>query len=144
MLSQPVLASAIISLLALLLYTYMGINVGRMRGKHQISAPAMTGHPELERAIRVHLNTLESLPALYVSLWIATLFFHPGGMPILAWLPPLLGLVWIVGRYLYLQGYMQAPDKRGTGFGIASIAQLLLILLGFIGVIIDWMAMNGT
>jgi glutathione S-transferase len=143
-LAAPVLASAAISLLAVLLYTYMGIAVGQMRGKHQIAAPAMVGHPELERAIRVHYNTLESLPAFLAALWIATLFFHSGSMPALGWLAPLLGVVWIVGRVIYMRGYMQAPDKRGTGFAISSLAVLVMILLGFIGIIMDWMAMSAA
>jgi glutathione S-transferase len=142
-LAAPVLASAAVSLIAVLLFTYMGIAVGQMRGKHQISAPAMVGHPELERAIRVHYNTLESLPSLFIALWIATLFFHPGSMPVLAWLAPLLGVVWIVGRVIYMRGYMQAPEKRSLGFGISSLAVLVMILLGFIGIIVDWMAMSA-
>ena len=33
--------------------------VGRMRIKHNILAPATTGHPEFDRAFRVQMNTLE-------------------------------------------------------------------------------------
>jgi glutathione S-transferase len=140
-LAAPVsLATAIVTLLAILLYTYMGINVGRMRTRHQISAPAMTGHPEVERAIRVHYNTLESLPAFFAALWLAAIYFNPGGMPVLAWLVPVLGLVWVIGRVLYLQGYMAAPEKRGTGFAVASLSQIVLILLGLIGIGMTWAA----
>ena len=46
-----------------------------------------------------------------------------------------LGLVWIVGRILYLTGYSQAAAKRGTGFGIQAAAAILL-WLGALGAII--------
>ena len=35
-----------------------------------IDAPAMTGHPEFERAVRAHANTLEWLPIFLPSLWL--------------------------------------------------------------------------
>jgi glutathione S-transferase len=35
-------------------------------------------------------------------------------------------LIWIAGRILYLTGYSQAADKRGTGFGIQAIAAIIL------------------
>jgi len=48
-------------LLALVEYIVMAALVGRARAKYGISAPAMTGNPDFERANRVHINTLESL-----------------------------------------------------------------------------------
>jgi glutathione S-transferase len=55
------LLSAIVTILALLVFFYMGIRVGTMRGRHNIVAPATSGHPEFDRAFRIHYNTLESL-----------------------------------------------------------------------------------
>ena len=47
----------------------------------------------------------------------------------------MLGLVWIAGRILYMTGYSQAANKRGTGFGIqAAVAGILW--LGALGAII--------
>lgn len=137
--APTVLATAIVTLLAGLVHTYMGINVGRMRGKHAIAAPLMVGHPELERAIRVHYNTLEALPVFFAALWISAIYFHPASMLMLAWATPVLGLLWVVGRILYMQGYMQAADKRSSGFLISSVAQLLLIVLGLVGIVTAWM-----
>ena len=51
--------TATVTLLALLAYFWMGLQVGRARGKSGISPPAMTGDPLLERAVRVQMNTLE-------------------------------------------------------------------------------------
>lgn len=138
--APSILLTGIVTLVAALLYTYMGIAVGRMRGKHQIAAPAMTGHPELERAIRVHLNTLESLPVFLAALWLAAIYFHPLAVPFSGWIAPVLGIIWIIGRIIYMQSYMANPDTRGRGFVFVAISQLILILLGLIGIVTAWMA----
>ena len=64
------------------------------RGKSGIAAPAMTGDPLLERAIRVHYNTLEWLPIFLVSLWLFAIYWND-------LVAAGLGVVWIVGRILY-------------------------------------------
>jgi glutathione S-transferase len=61
-----------------------------------------------------------------------------------AWLPPLLGLVWIVGRALYMTGYMAAPEKRETGFMTAAVALLALLILSIVGIVQSWMALNAV
>jgi len=123
------LFSAIVTFLALVLYTYMGVQVGMMRGKHKIDAPTMTGPLEFECAVRVQMNTLEALVVFLPALWLATFYFK-----MWEWLPAALGLVWVVGRFLYMTGYMAAPNKRSTGFGISALAQVLLLLLAIFGV----------
>ncbi|HEY0282799.1 MAG TPA: MAPEG family protein [Rhizomicrobium sp.] len=133
------LLSAIVTLLAVILYFYMSVRVSRMRTKYGVKAPATTGHPEFERAFRVHYNTMESLVAFLPLLWLATFYFAPAFYA-LAWLPPALGLAWIVGRIFYMNGYMAGPDKRGVGFGIASLAQLLLLVLAIVGIVRVWIA----
>jgi glutathione S-transferase len=127
---------AIVSLLALMLYLYIGIRVGRARYRLGIEAPAVTGNPEFERAYRVQMNTLEWLPIFLVSLW---LFAIAWGSDLIA---AAIGLVWIVGRILYLTGYSQAAEKRGPGFGIQAIATLAL-LLGALGKIIWQVVQHG-
>ena len=127
--------SAIVTILALLFYFYLGFRVGAMRGRHGIKAPAMTGHPEFERAVRVHLNTLEHLVVFLPLLWIATAYFH-----LVGWLVPAVGLLWLIGRVVYMQGYMRDPDKRETGFTIAAIAMLALLILAIIGLVMAWRA----
>ena len=54
-------------LLALLEYIVMAALVGRARAKYGIHAPATTGHPDFERANRVHINTLENLDHLHAG-----------------------------------------------------------------------------
>ena len=85
--------SAAVTILVVLFYYFAGFSVSLMRGKHGIKAPATSGHPEFDRAFRVHMNTLEQMPIILPLLWLATLFFHAIG-----WLPAALGLVWIAGR----------------------------------------------
>ena len=110
----------LVSLAAVLLFTAFGINVGRVRHKIGIMAPAMTGDPLLERAIRVHYNTLEWLPAFLVSMWLFAIYWNDLAAAG-------LGVVWILGRVLYATGYMADPAKRGPGFGIQALATLVLL-----------------
>ena len=131
--------SAMVTILAVLFVFYTGFHVGQMRGKHNIKAPATAGHPAFECAYRVQMNTLEQFVLFLPLLWLATIYFRTW-----AWLPPLLGLVWIVGRILYMQGYMQAPEKRGPGFAIGGVALLALLILAIVGIVQDWSALNAA
>jgi glutathione S-transferase len=131
--------SAIVTILVLLLYVYMGSRVGRMRGKHSIAAPAVSGHPEFERAFRVHVNTLEQLVIFLPLLWLATLLYHGIG-----WLPALLGLVFIVGRIIFMQRYMAEPKSRGPGIMIGVISYIGLLVLAIIGIVQDWSALSAA
>ncbi|MEJ0065652.1 MAG: MAPEG family protein [Caulobacteraceae bacterium] len=125
---------AIVTLLALLVYFYMSLRVSQARSKFDVPAPAMSGDPNFERAFRVHMNTLEWLPPFLVSLWLFAI----------AWNSDLvaagIGLVWIVGRILYLTGYSRAAEARSTGFGIQALATGVL-LFGALGKII-WMVVQ--
>lgn len=135
----PTLLSAVVVILALVVYILAFMRVGSMRGKHKIDAPATIGHPEFERAYRVQMNTLEQFAVFLPLLWIATSF--PTSM---AYLAPAFGLVWIVGRVLYMQGYMSAAEKRGTGFLISLVANGGLLVLGIIGLVRAWMAVHAA
>lgn len=129
--------AAIVTILAIILYTAMGWQVGAMRAKHKIDAPATTGHPEFERAYRVQMNTLEAMPVFLPGLWLASLYFS-GKVPGAWWVPALCGLLWIVGRYLYMRGYMAAAGKRSTGFTVSALAQIALLLLAVAGIVMSW------
>jgi glutathione S-transferase len=125
---------AIVTLLALLVYFYMGLRVGRARTKYGVEAPAVTGNPDFERDYRIQMNTLEWLPLFLVSLW---LFAIAWGSDLIA---AGIGLVWIVGRILYLTGYSKAAASRGPGFGVQALATGVL-LFGALGKII-WMVVQ--
>ena len=131
--------SAIVTILVLALYFYMGSVVGRMRGRHNIVAPAVIGHPEFERAFRVHANTVEQLVLFLPLLWLATLLYSG-----LAWLPALFGLIFLIGRIIYMQIYMSDPQKRGPGILIGMVGVLGLLVLTIIGIVQVWSALSAT
>ncbi|WP_299487580.1 MAPEG family protein [Acaryochloris sp. IP29b_bin.137] len=120
---------AFVSLLALLLYFVVTINVGRARAKYGVPAPQMSGNPDFERVLRVQQNMLEQLIFFLPALWIFCFYLNP------LWGSG-LGLLWVVGRVLYAWGYYQAAEKRGPGFAIASLSSLVLVLAGLVGVVL--------
>jgi len=119
---------AIVTLVALLVYVYMGLRVGRGRTKFNVPAPAISGHEEFDRLFRVQANTLEWLPLFLVSMWLFALYWNEK-------VAAGVGLVWIVGRILYMTGYSKAASSRSTGFGIQALATGVL-LFGALGRII--------
>jgi len=139
------LTTAVVTVLALLFYFWAGFNVGRMRGKHGVKPPTMTGPVEFECAVRVQMNTLEWIVIFVPLLWLATIYFSPA-MTILylSWLPPVLGVIWIIGRWLYMSGYMQAPEKRETGFVIAALSVIALLICALIGIFMTWSAVSAV
>ena len=126
--------TAIVSLAALLLYVYMGQRVGQARGKYGVAAPAVTGNPDFERDYRIQMNTLEWLPIFLVSLWLFAIAWNSDRIA------AAVGLVWIIGRVLYLTGYAKAAEARGRGFGIQALAAAVL-LFGALGRIV-WSAIQ--
>lgn len=126
---------AIVSLLALLVYFWMGLQVGKARAKCGIHAPTMTGDPVLERTIRAHHNTLEWLPLFLVPLWLFAIYWSD------LW-AAVIGLVWIVGRIVYQLGYVADPKKREAGFLIQALA-VAVLLFGALGRLVYVLAVTG-
>jgi glutathione S-transferase len=120
--------TALVTVLAVMLYFYTGILVAKARGKYGVSAPATTGNADFERVFRVQMNTLEWLPIFLPSLWLFAIYISD---PIAA----VIGLVWIAGRALYMTGYSQAAEKREGGFRIQALAAGIL-WLGALGAIV--------
>ncbi len=117
----------IMILLSILQFFGFGILVGRARSKYHIAPPAMSGHPIVERQIRIQQNTLEVLMMLLPSLWIAT-HYYPD------WLTAGLTTIYFLGRLVYLHGYMKAPERRHLGYGLSVIPIFALIILDFFGI----------
>ena len=128
--------TAIVTLVAVLVYFWIALQTATARRKSGIEAPAMTGDPLLERTVRAHYNTLEWLPIFLPSLW---LFAFSWSELVAAG----VGVVWIVGRILYATGYIQAANKRSTGFMIQSLATAVL-MFGALGKIIWSLATGGV
>lgn len=122
---EPYYPVAVVTLLCGLMLFAMALAVARTHGKTGIVAPAMTGHPLLERAIRAHYNTLEWVPVFLPALWLFAVAWSP------LW-ASILGLVWIAGRIAYFAGYMAEPAKRYPGF-IVQTTVTVILLLGALG-----------
>ncbi len=117
---------AVITLAALLVYMATIAAVGRTRHKYGLLAPAMSGHPVVERALRVQGNTLEGLIVFLPALWLFSAYVD------VRWAAG-LGVLWIVGRIAYMAGYLASADKRAVGFGLQALATLALLLGGLAG-----------
>jgi uncharacterized membrane protein YecN with MAPEG domain len=110
-----------ITLITLILYIVLGGWVSRMRVRERVYAPAMSGTPAFERAVRIHSNTLEQMVPFLVALWLCAWAWAP--------LPAAIcGIVWLFGRALYAFSYFGDPRRRAPGFGLAMLA--LLVLFG--------------
>jgi uncharacterized membrane protein YecN with MAPEG domain len=123
---------AIVIVLALLEYFAFGVLVGRARTQYGVDAPAITGHPVFERHFRVHQNTLEQLVIFIPAAWLFGAYVSPLAAAG-------LGLVFIVGRFVYLRGYVEDPKKRSTGTFITLVAQATLLVGGGIGALLAWL-----
>jgi glutathione S-transferase len=113
--------TALITCLAILFYFFTGVQVARARAAYGVKAPAISGHPDFERVFRVQMNTLEWMPIFLPSLWLFAIYIGDAGAAA-------LGLIWIIGRALYMTGYIRAAGKRGPGFGIQAAACIVLWL----------------
>lgn len=120
--------TALVTLLAVIVYFGADLSVGKARGTYQIKAPATTGDPNFERIFRAHQNMLEWMPIFLPSLWLFAIYLSD------RW-AALVGLVWIAGRVLYIVTYAQAADKRGRGFAIQAMASGVLFAGALIGVV---------
>ncbi|MCP4300707.1 MAG: MAPEG family protein, partial [Gammaproteobacteria bacterium] len=70
-------AVAIVTILALGQFVLFSIQVGSMRVKHGVKAPATSGHAEFERMFRVQQNTMEQLVVFIPALWMFAYFVKP-------------------------------------------------------------------
>lgn len=113
----------LVLLLIVLLQLWMMMRVARWRGRSGIKAPAMTGDPALERAIRVHMNTLEQLGMFLPAL--AVCAAYSGDRCTTA-----IGALWLVGRVMYAIGYQQEAGKRSMGFLVTFLALVSALLAG--------------
>jgi glutathione S-transferase len=120
--------TALVTLLAVILYFWLGFRVGQARVKFGVKAPATTGHPDFERTFRIQMNTLEWMPIFLPAIWLAAIYVSDIGAA-------LIGVVWIAGRVLYMRGYAEAAEKREIGFFVQAIATGLLWLAALIGVV---------
>ncbi len=122
-------ATVIVTFLAIAQFVLFGIQVGSLRTKHGVVAPATTGHPEFERMNRVHLNTLEQLVVFLPALWMHAFFSNP------LW-GAVVGLFYIVGRFVYRAQYLKDPSSRGSGFTMPFVPSAILLIWALVAAIL--------
>ena len=113
----------LLSVIQLVIFSFF---VGRARTKFGLPLPSMAGNLQVERYIRGHLNSVESIVVFVPALTVASHYWNP------AWIAG-LGLIYIVGRTLYFIGYTQSVEKRGPGFLISALSTVALIGLALVG-----------
>ena len=116
------------AVLAVLQFVFFGALVGRARGKYGVAAPAVVGHEMFERAYRVQMNTLELLMAFLPGLFLAGKYWPDD---VVAG----VGLIYVLGRFIYWRAYMGAPRSRALGYGLSAMPALALLLAALAGAI---------
>jgi uncharacterized membrane protein YecN with MAPEG domain len=122
------LVAAVIAL-ALIEFLVFGLLVGRARVRCNVLAPATTGHPVFERYFRVQQNTLEQLIVFVPSVWLFGMYVS------VLWAAG-LGVLFVIGRVVYLTGYVADPRKRGAGFGLSFLPNAILAVGALVGAIL--------
>jgi glutathione S-transferase len=117
---------AIVTGLALLQTFFFAFQVGQARIKHEVSAPAVSGQPEFDRVFRVHANTVEQLVIFLPGLWMFGYYVHE-------LIGAVVGMLFIIGRFIYRNAYLNEPTRRAAGFGIGALSMGVLVLGGMIG-----------
>lgn len=113
--------------LSLAVYVWAVIRVGQARAKYHVIAPAVTGDPAFERAFRAQQNTVEQMVLFLPLLGLASLIWGD------VW-AGLYGLVWSLGRLLFIETYARAAGRRSLGFllsGGLSMGVLIAIDVTF-------------
>ena len=111
----------IVTILAIFQFYWFGIEVGKMRAKHQCKAPAITGAPEFERMFRVQQNTMEQLVMFLPALWLFAEVVNP------LWAAG-LGGVYLLGRAIYRMAYVKDPKGRSAGFMLTVLPTTVMLI----------------
>lgn len=118
----------IVATLVVMQFLVFGAMVGQARGKYGVKAPAVTGSEMFERAYRVQMNTLEVMVCLLPAMYIAAKYWPPAAVAG-------AGAVYLVGRVIYRQAYVSAPERRGLGFMLSVLPVFGLLLAALVGAI---------
>ena len=114
-------AVTIVTVLALMQFYWFGIEVGKMRAKHQCKAPAITGAPEFERMFRVQQNTMEQIVMFIPALWLFAELVNP------LWAAG-MGGVYLIGRAVYRVAYVKEPKDRSAGFMLTILPTSVMLI----------------
>ncbi len=114
-------------------YVLVMIAVGRARQTYGIKAPATTGAPEFERALRIQQNSLEQLIIFLPALWLFATYMD-------AVIGAGLGVVYLIARILYQQTYSRGAN-RAPGFILGFLTNIVLLGGALAGVVLNFSAL---
>lgn len=115
---------------ALLQFFYFALQVGKARGKYEVHAPAVSGHPTFERYYRVQMNTQEQLVMFIPAIVLFAYWVRPDAAAG-------LGVVYLIGRAIYAKSYIDDPKKRGLGFMLTVLPSLIMLIGGAVGAVMS-------
>ncbi|KAG8453919.1 hypothetical protein GDO86_000516 [Hymenochirus boettgeri] len=124
--SADIVLLAVVSFLSACQQAHFAKQVGNYRMKHKVAPPAVTGHPEFERAFRAQQNCVEFSAIYLVDLWVAGWFFNQE-------LAAVFGLLYIYGRHLYFKGYVESAKGRLYGFSLCKLSLICLLVMSSTG-----------
>jgi len=125
---MPKPSTAFVTLLDMILYFFLFMNVGRARHKFNIQTPSIEGPEEFQRIFRAHINTLEQLMFHLPLLWIAAFAMDDV-------FAAAFGSVWLLGRILYTRGYYRKAKSHNKGFLISFMVNIVLFMGAMAGTI---------
>jgi glutathione S-transferase len=111
---------------ALVQFLYFLMAVGKARATYKVPAPATTGNEVFERYFRVQMNTLELLVIFVPSILLFGQYISP-------FIAAALGVVYIIGRFVYFSSYVKEPKRRGLGYGLSALPIMVLLAGAIIG-----------
>jgi glutathione S-transferase len=114
--------------LALAQFVFFLFAVGKARETYKVPAPATTGNAIFERYFRVQMNTLELLVIFVPSILLFGQYFG-------AYLAAALGVVYLIGRFVYFSSYVKEPKSRSLGYGVSVLPIMVLLVGAIIGAI---------
>jgi glutathione S-transferase len=114
--------------LALAQFVFFLFAVGKARETYKVPAPATSGNEVFERYFRVQMNTLELLVILVPSILLFGQYFG-------AYLAAALGVVYLIGRFVYFSSYVKEPKSRSLGYGVSVLPIMVLLVGAIIGAI---------
>jgi hypothetical protein len=112
---------AIVTVLALLQFFWLALQVASARTRYGVAAPATTGNEIFERHFRIQMNTLEQLVMFLPVLWIFAAYISP------LWAAA-FGAVFIIGRGVYAAAYVRNPKSRALGFALTILPTLAMMV----------------
>jgi uncharacterized membrane protein YecN with MAPEG domain len=110
----------LVVLLALLQYVWFSMRVGMARGKYNVEGPSCAGNEVFERVFRVQQNTLEQLIIFVPASFAFAQFVSPVWAPMLGW-------VFILGRFVYAAEYVKEPKTRTLGFALTFLPRTMSV-----------------